>query len=393
MAKSHPPAPESHMPAPGRLPAPPDALERLIREHLACGPMSVARYIQLALTHPDHGYYHTRDPFGAQGDFLTAPESSQVFGELLGLWCAHVWGLLGQPSPVQLVEFGPGRGTLMMDALRACWGVARRFAAQAQIAMIETSPLLRERQQAQLANVTPPGGMPVFWHENFKTVPRGPLLVLANEFFDALPIHQLVRTEAGWCERQIIMDRDGQLAFAVAATPTPLRELLDPGVAMAPVGSLAEVAPAARGLMRDIARRIASDGGAALLIDYGYSHPATGDSLQALRRHRPHPVLENPGKADITAHVDFAALADAARLAGLRVHGPVGQGIFLQRLGLIERGSQLLAAANAQAEGLELAERLQRGLNRLAAPEQMGNLFKVMAFGPAALTHLPGFVP
>lgn len=377
---------ESETPPPTNLPAlPHTGLGAVLRDRLAAGPISVADYMQLALAHPDHGYYRTRDPLGSQGDFITAPEISQMFGELIGIWCAHVWGLIGTPNPIRLVELGPGRGTLMADALRACRKVAARFTEAAEVHLIETSPVLRAAQRTALPGVN------VTWHDTLNTLPEdGPILVIGNEFLDALPIHQLVRTAEGWRERQVTLDDQGRLTYAIDAHPSPLMALLDPSAsaAMTAEGSITEISPAVRGFAAGLGQRIARQGGAALLIDYGYSGPATGDSLQAIRQHRYHPVLADPGEADLTAHVDFAAVASAAEQAGARAHGPVEQGAFLRRLGIVERSDMLMRASDGPGR-----EDIARALHRLIGSDQMGQLFKVLAIGPRGLGLLPGFVP
>jgi NADH dehydrogenase [ubiquinone] 1 alpha subcomplex assembly factor 7 len=357
-------------------------LERMIRAEIAgAGPMDVASFIARALGDPEHGYYHTRDPLGGAGDFITAPEISQMFGELIGLWCAEVWTRLGAPRPVKLVELGPGRGTLVADALRAVARAAPDFRAAIELHLVETSPALRAVQRARLADAAPT------WHDEIAEVPAGPALILANEFLDALPVHQLERTAAGWCARQVALDPAGRLAFQVAATPSPHAGLLARAVAAAPLGSVAELSPAARAVVGTLARRIAGQGGAALLIDYGHTVPAPGDTLQAVRGHRHHPVLEAPGEADLTSHVDFAALAEAAG-PHTAVHGPVTQAAFLRRLGIVAR-----AEALARDKPAEIALCIRAALGRLIEPSQMGTLFKVMAIGGPAGAALPGFEP
>jgi NADH dehydrogenase [ubiquinone] 1 alpha subcomplex assembly factor 7 len=359
------------------------SLDAVLRRRLAQGPISIADYMSLVLGHPEHGYYMQRDPLGAAGDFVTAPEVSQMFGELIGLWCAHVWGLLGRPTPIRLVELGPGRGTLMADALRACRKVASSFLAASELHLVETSPALRDRQEALLAEHSP------HWHGALAEVPPGPILAIGNEFLDALPIHQLVRIGGGWYERQVALDKkSGSLAFILARKRSPLSHLLDGSLASAPPGSIAELSPAVRQVGAALGSRIAKSGGAALFIDYGHASPAPGDSLQALRRHAPHPVLEAPGEADLTAHVDFAGFAAAAEAQGVLCHGPVPQGLFLRRLGILERTHTLLQ----QVAEPKARNAITQALERLIDERQMGTLFKVLAVGPASLAPLPGFV-
>ncbi|GFZ95291.1 ATP synthase subunit beta [Elstera cyanobacteriorum] len=367
-----------------------ETLTEILRRRLELGPITVADYMRLALGHPTRGYYRTRDPLGGApggalsapgGDFVTAPECSQMFGELLGLWSAHVWGLLGQPDPINLVELGPGRGTLMADALRAVRLVAPGFHAAVRVHMVETSPVLRARQAKALE------GERVEWHERITDLPPGPFLLLANEFLDALPIHQLVKHDGEWRERQVGLSPQGEFTFLTATAASPLARLLTPDVAAAPDASIAEVSPAIRGAVTAIGRRLAHYGGAALLIDYGYAKPAAGDSLQAVRRHEYHPVLKDPGEADLTAHVDFEAVGQAARLTGVDVHGPIEQGLFLTRLGIVERAKRLVRDLD-RAQAREIVE----GMDRLIAPQRMGSLFKVIGLGPAGLSALPGFL-
>lgn len=345
------------------------------------GPISVERYMALALGHPGHGYYMTRDPLGAAGDFTTAPEISQMFGELLGLWAATVWSSMGGPHPVRLVELGPGRGTLMADAVRAAAALPS-FRAALEIHLVETSPSLREAQRRHLAA----HGLDATWHDAIETVPRGPAVILANEFFDALPIRQFIRTPRGVFERLVGLDAEGRLAFGLS--PDPVR----------PAGGAAEGAPdllpfevrlAGERIVELVGERLCQDGGALLVVDYGHARSGLGDTLQAVSRHRPVHPLATPGKADLTAHVDFAALAVAATRAGAAVHGPVGQGDFLRALGLEARAARLRRTAS-QAQAADIAAAVER----LAGPAPgMGELFKVMAVTHPALPTLPGLNP
>jgi SAM-dependent MidA family methyltransferase len=303
-------------------------------------------------------YYAGRDPFA---DFTTAPEISQVFGEVLGLWAAVTWRALGAPSPLRLVEAGPGRGTLMRDALRA-----------ARVHFIETSARLRERQRAEVPEAA--------WHDDLSGVPAGPLILLANEFLDALPIRQFVWTGAGWGERYVT---DGAFAVVPCAAPPPDA---CPGAPPAGASEVHERNEPATAFVTALARRIAGGGGAALLIDYGPEHSGPGDSLQAIRDGRPADPLRDPGTADLTAHVDFAALAGAARRAGAAVHGPLPQGVFLARLGLFQRTDRL-----ARGQPPARAAALLDAARRLAEPAAMGRLFKAMALTHPDLPPPDGF--
>ncbi|MEQ8619874.1 MAG: SAM-dependent methyltransferase [Thalassobaculaceae bacterium] len=343
--------------------------------------MSVADLMADALTHPRFGYYATRDPFGAGGDFVTAPEVSQMFGELIGLWTAVVWQQIGAPARLGLVELGPGRGTLMADALRAARAVPG-FLDAADIHLVEASRGLREVQARALAGHSPS------WHDDVSSLPHGPVIVLANEFFDALPIAQLVRSESGWRERRLAFDPEsGAPLWTLTPGTSPLTALLHPRIlATARPGDLAELSPASLSVAATLARRIAAQGGAALVIDYGHAESGVGDTLQAVRAHAPVDVLETLGDADLTAHVDFAALAQTVRQAGAVPHGPVTQGAFLSSLGIAARAQRLSAGATAaQARNIEVA------MARLIDPDEMGTLFKVAAWTGTTDTPPPGF--
>ena len=314
-------------------------------------------------------YYAGRDPFGRAGDFTTAPEISQAFGECLGLWAAVTWQMMGAPAPVRLVELGPGRGTLMADALRAVAEVMPAFRAAADVHLVEASPALRAAQAARVPDAA--------WHGQVEAVPAGPAIVIANEFFDALPIRQFVRRQETWQERFVA---DGRLAEQPAdATPAL------PGTA--PEGAVAEVSEAGLALVGGLAARLRAQGGAALVLDYGPAEPGFGDSLQAMAAHGRADPLAEPGSVDVTAHVAFPALAAAAREAGAAAHGPLPMGLFLQRLGLMSRAA-ILARSNPRQAGLILS-----GAERLVAPEGMGRLFKALCLCHPGLAIPPGFEP
>ena len=322
------------------------------------GPISVARYMDLCLNDPVHGYYRTSAPIGARGDFVTAPEISQMFGELIGLWCAVTWRQMGTPTPLRLVELGPGRGTLMKDALR---GIATEplFHAALTVHLVETGNRLRATQVECLA------GQAIEWHENLSEVPEGPILLIANEFFDTLPIHQYERTDVNWHERLVTSGKNG-FTYILATKPSTLDRL-------GRVGDVFEQAPARLDYMADIAARIEAGGGAALIIDYGHGKNANGDTLQAVRAHKTQPVFAEPGLTDLTSHVDFQALARTAAHE-TAVHGPVRQGKFLRTLGIETRAALLQRDATpANAHDIESA------LRRLTDSQQMGDLFKVLA--------------
>ncbi|MFW8594530.1 class I SAM-dependent methyltransferase [Cribrihabitans neustonicus] len=340
------------------------------------GPISVADYMAACLLDPQEGYYSTRDPFGAGGDFTTAPEISQMFGELLGLALAQAWLDQGAPAAFTLAELGPGRGTLMADLLRATRGVPG-FHTAMQIHLVEASPALRKRQAEALAGYSPQ------WRDTVEELPQQPLFLIANEFFDALPVRQFIRGGAGWCERRIGVRKDA-LTFGLGAeVPQPA---LAHRLADTRDGDLVELCEAAAPITAAIAGRIAEHGGAALILDYG-DWRSLGDTLQALRRHqRCHP-LEAPGTADLTVHVDFEVLTLAAKTAGCAVSRLTPQGIFLERLGITERARALAASLKSEA-----LEELVAAHRRLTHPEEMGNLFKTLGLFPATATLPPGLL-
>jgi NADH dehydrogenase [ubiquinone] 1 alpha subcomplex assembly factor 7 len=332
--------------------------------------MRVDEYMQACLQDPAHGYWQRGDTIGGAGDFITAPEISQTFGELIGLWCAAVWQSIGQPAPLRLVELGPGRGTLMRDALRAI-KVSPQFASALSVHLVELSPSLRSEQERAIAT----SGHAPRWHENVRDVPLGPAILIANEFLDALPIRQLTFDEE-WRERVVALGPDGNLTFAIGAPVIYANAAARPG-------AIAEVRPGEEALLADLASR--ADPLAALFIDYGPAEFAFGDTLQAVQRHSYADPLASPGSADLTAHVQFAALGDKARGAGLAADGPLTQAEFLGRLGLAERTAALMAANSARAGEIETAA------HRLVSPTGMGTLFKVMAVRSAGLPPLVPF--
>ena len=362
----------------------PTPLEAELRRRIAlAGPITVRQYMELCLTDPQHGYYMTRDPLGRAGDFVTAPEVSQMFGELIGLWAASAWQLMGSPENVRLVELGPGRGTMMLDAMRAA-DVVPGFRKALVLHFIEVSPELRHRQGEILKKLD----VPKLWHDRFEQVPDGPVIVLANEFIDALPVHQAIKQINGWYERMVGLDAMGGLAFTIGDEPLPLFEqLLPPQVRDEPLGSLYEWRP--DNLALELGRRIMRQGGAALLIDYGHTESAAGDTFQAVGRHGFADPLGTPGQVDLTAHVDFQALRLAAESMGVRTHGPLDQGEFLRRMGIDRR-----AAALKSAVSKEKAIEIDGALTRLTGEGRtgMGKLFKVIAFTEPKITALPGFV-
>ena len=351
-------------------------LEALIRDRIAGdGPISVAEFMELALGHPDHGYYMTGDPFGAAGDFITAPEISQVFGELIGLWAAVTWQQMGSPKNLILIECGPGRGTLMKDMLRAAKSVPD-FARAIDIHLVENSPAMRGRQEETLAGHAP------CWHDDIATIPAGATILVANEFLDALPIHQFVSTDTGWVERCIGIANE-ELAFVTGKTASACLPALPSD---APRGAIFETCPAAMDFADRLGRRLRSAPGAALVIDYGHGEPAAGDTLQAIHRHAFADPLTDPGKADLTAHVDFDAFARRLRSAGAATSDPITQSEFLGTIGIQERTQQLLKTASPEA-----GANLVSATSRLTDPAEMGELFKVMVATSPEMPRLAGF--
>ena len=353
-----------------------------LRDHLAAriqqdGPITVADYMTDCLLHPTLGYYSTRDPLGAEGDFITAPEISQMFGELIGLALAQAWTDQGRPAQFLLTELGPGRGTLMADALRATARVPG-FAKAARLVLVEASPVLRQIQARTLSNYAPR------FVDKVADLPRAPLFLVANEFFDALPVRQFLRSDEGWREKRIGL-QDGTLTFGQGgpADPPALRHRLDD----TKPGDLVEYCPAAGPVTEEIATRISAFGGVAYIIDYG-DWRSLGDTVQALRQHKHVNVLDGPGTADLTAHVDFEVLANAAKTAGCQHTKLTPQGVFLERLGISERAKALAAAVEGEA-----FEKIAAAHRRLTHPEEMGNLFKVLGLYPAKSAVPPGLDP
>jgi SAM-dependent MidA family methyltransferase len=358
-------------------------LEAEIRRRIAMhGPMSVGQYMSLCLTHPQHGYYVTRDPLGVGGDFTTAPEVSQMFGELIGLWACSVWRQMGSPENIQLVELGPGRGTMMLDALRAVQ-VVPAFRSALAVHFVEISPALEARQRQAFGGIE----VPTVWHRTLEEVPDGRAIILANEFFDALPVQQAVMCADGWHERVVRIGSDNKLQFSSARDPIPLFDQMLPRSVHKPkIGDIFEWR--ADQIALEIGRRVTRAKGAALVIDYGHAVSAVGETLQAIGAQQYADPLVAPGQVDLTAHVDFSAIAQAAESMDARAHGPIEQGEFLRRIGILERAERLKAAAPAsKVVGIETA------LERLTSGERtgMGRMFKVMGFSHTKLKAPPGF--
>ena len=345
----------------------------LIARIARTGPLSLADYMADCLMHPQHGYYATRDPFGAAGDFTTAPEISQMFGELIGLSLAQAWMDQGRPAPITLAELGPGRGTLIADALRATRGVPG-FHDALTVHLVETSPALRQSQAKLIADAT--------WHDSAATLPDAPLFVIANEFFDALPIRQFLREGDGWREKMVGLT-DGALGFGVSeAAPIGL---LQDRLNDTKDGDLVEYCPALPAITAALSAKIETFGGCALIIDYG-DWTSQGDTLQALKSHKHTDPLAAPGQADLTAHVDFAAIAEHAHLAKFSRLTP--QGVFLERLGIAQRAQALAKGLSGEALKSHIAAH-----RRLTHRGEMGELFKVISIYPSNAAPPPGLEP
>ena len=352
---------------------------KIIAQIRRSGPIRLDEFIRIALTDPEHGYYVKGQPIGADGDFITAPEISQIFGELIGLWCVDRWQAMGRPAPFVLVELGPGRGVLMADALRAAGQVDETFLDAAQLHLVECSATLRAEQESRLAVYDPT------WHTDLQMVPPRPTLLIANEFLDALPIRQLRRFGDGWQEQFVVVDAGERLFGRWNDLDYDAGSELHPLYHRIPATIVIEHAPERNAYTRAVAGRIASQGGAALLIDYGHKGGGVGSTLQSLRGHNRADVYAEPGEADITTHVDFGSIARAAAEMECRIDGAVDQGRFLLNLGLAERLDMLLKANPEQAD------ELKSSAQRLIDEDQMGSLFRVLAIAHPSLGPTPGF--
>ncbi len=342
------------------------------------GPMTVEQWMAVCLADPDYGYYRHASPLGRGGDFTTAPEISQMFGELIGLWSAVVWAQMGAPDPVRFIEFGPGRGTLMSDALRALNG-APEMQSALHVDLVEISPVFRDAQQTALANVD----IPVNWHVDVDDVPSGPCIIIANEFLDALPVRQWVCQDGAWRERMVAWS-DGAFVFIPGPIVDPAE--VPPKFRAADEGAIFETSPVVEHAVATISRRVVDGPGAALIIDYGHLERGVGETLQAVRQHAFADPLANPGQCDLTAHIDFARIAEVARAEGARVWGGIAQGTLLERLGLGTRTAALLTnATHAQAADIATAR------DRLVSPDGMGQLFKAIALTGPDQPAPPGF--
>jgi SAM-dependent MidA family methyltransferase len=341
------------------------------------GPLALDRYMALCLSHPRHGYYMTRDPFGRAGDFITAPEVTQMFGEMIGIWCAQVYQLMGSPAAFDLIELGPGRGTLMADILRSAKVMPGMLAA-ARVRLIETSPRLRELQKESLRSW--PGELS--WHESLDRVTGYPGIVIGNEFFDALPVRQFCRTNGGWCER-VVEVNDSKLMLGWKPSGPPASGQ----TAKVAEGEILELCFAASELGRRISSRLMAYPGAVLIIDYGHLGCARGETLQAVRSHRKVAILDRPGDSDLTAHVDFESLGRALASGGARVWAPLTQRQFLLEMGLGVRAQVLKNTRDRDASSA-----VDAAVARLTDQAQMGDLFKVISATSPGLSRPHPFV-
>lgn len=370
----------------------------VLRDEIAAkGPLTVERYMELVLHHPAHGYYSHRDPLGAQGDFITAPEISQMFGELIGLWSVEIWQQMGKPDPFVFLELGPGRGTLLQDVLRVTAKIDG-FQSAMRLHLMECNTALRAMQNEKLAVHAP------VFIQDAGQIPALPVMVIANEFFDTLPLRQFIRTETGWRERLVAVQDDSLTFVEGNVQPNLLETIIDvtqntlghlaPNVIRDPrlhagdamAGLVYEVSPPSLALMQQLTAHIVQHGGAGLFVDYGYAAPPGTDTLQAVKKHAFSNVLDDPGEADVTADVDFMALRAIAAHGGARVLGPVGQGEFLGALGIELRAAQL-----RQHAGEDQTASIEADLKRLVDPDQMGTQFKVLAVLSPVLKEAPGF--
>ncbi|MGU3575826.1 class I SAM-dependent methyltransferase [Brucellaceae bacterium C25G] len=356
--------------------AAPNLAQRLKRRIEAEGAITISDYMLACLGDRDDGYYMVQEPFGARGDFITAPEVSQMFGELIGVWCVSQWLAMGKPESFILCEMGPGRGTLMKDLLRTAQQLSHEFINSAKITLVETSPRLRDVQSKTLTNCD------ITWTDDFKTLEPLPLIMVANELFDALPMHQYVKQQGCFYERLIGLDSNGALTFTMSDKKID-PSLLPKDHQSAKEGSIFEQAPARSQLMQQISDHITKFKGCALLIDYGHLSQGYADTLQAMLKHRFDDVFAHPGKADITSHVDFWALKQIAVANGLNTAVQT-QGEFLLAMGLLDRAGQL-----GRGKSTESQQQLQADVERLAAPDQMGSLFKVLSVSHSSFAPLP----
>jgi NADH dehydrogenase [ubiquinone] 1 alpha subcomplex assembly factor 7 len=364
-------------------------LQKMIIDDIkANGPMRLDRYMALCLSHPEHGYYMSRDPLGRAGDFTTAPEISQMFGEMIGVWLADTWHKMGSPSKVILLECGAGRGTLMADALRATKNV-EGFHAAIDLHLLEISPVLRQAQEKAL------DAYGAIWHNDIETLPtHSPVLIICNEFLDALPVRQMVLSEAGWTEKYINFNKNDTFRFDYMSADDDIVKLIPKGLTSYKLGDHVEVSLEQRRAVSQMANIVQKQCGSVLFIDYGFNQNIAGDTLQAIMNHNYCAVTESPGEADLTTHVNFASLSQQLSHEKMTVHGPVSQGEFLNRLGIELRAEKLTQYAlgsknQKQVEDIQLALKRLTGQNTKAG--EMGSLFKAIAFSDDPEIDLAGF--
>tara|TARA_Y100001970_G_scaffold294331_1_gene450752 strand:- start:55780 stop:56898 length:1119 start_codon:yes stop_codon:yes gene_type:complete len=353
-------------------------IKKLIEKN---GPISVEHYMDLALSHPEFGYYKTIDPIGTSGDFITAPEISQMFGEIIGIWVTLMHKQLSDNAQIKLIELGPGHGVLINDILRSISKIDKS-PEKFETHLVEINPKLKRVQQYTLKD------REVIWHNSINSIPPGPSIIIANEFFDALPVNQLVYDTGCWHERQISVTNDINQKLIFSSGPEAKEEQLPSEIIKERTeeGSIFEFSPAREKMVKILAKKISVEGGVILIIDYGHTQTAIGETLQAVKNHKFHPVLVDPGTADLTAHLDFQALQRAISNIGVLHWGPIMQSQFLRRLGIETRASYLRNNSNTQS-GLEI----QRALDRLIDPEQMGSMFKAIAITDDSSPMPPGF--
>lgn len=355
--------------------------ERIVAEIEAAGPITVSDYMARCLFDPEYGYYTTQNPFGTAGDFTTAPEISQLFGETVGVWLYASWQGSGTPHPATICEIGPGRGTMARDILRVLGQLCSLEDKPPAFTLVETSPRLREVQEKVLETVEPKP----CWFESVSELDEAPLFIVGNELFDAIPIRQFIRKHETWHERVVTTSDERSLHFAVGANL--LAEAAIPlEIRSAPEGTVYEYAPQRIAMMEQICAHLSKFGGAALFIDYGSLEQASGDTLQAVRDHKYEGVFENPGGADLTSHVDFASLETVAKSHGLECHLSTQSG-FLLKMGILER-----AGAVGRGASLETQQAISGAVERLAGPDAMGDLFKVIAIYNSSVSEPPFIV-
>lgn len=356
------------------------ALKQILQNMIALtGPISIAQYMHLCHSHPEHGFYATNNPIGKEGDFITAPEISQIFGELLASWAMGAWQAMGSPDNIQLVELGPGRGTLMSDILRTV-KANTNFQNTLSVAMIESSPVLRKIQMVAIKC----SGVHIQWHETLDDLPQLPTLFIANEFLDAIPFRQYVKSEKKWHELVIDIDSENELLLGAGDTGIN-NNLLPSGHDSEPNGAIFEIAPAREAIVATIANHIEANDGAALFIDYGHTKSGFGDTFQAVHKHKKADPLTAPGECDLTSHVDFEVLSRIAQHAGIQAFPTINQGDFLLKLGLLERAGALGFGKSAEQQ-----HQIELDVERLAADNQMGKLFKVFCMAKTEV-NIPPF--